>query len=128
MLDVLTREWEDGSMRFAAPGEALFAGRGGDGLLIGIGGITRDPHAAGALRMRRFYIAPAARGAGLGHRLAAAAIAHGRDCGAGLIRLRAPATACVFWERLGFRPLAGDAQATHHLILRAPAGQARPAR
>jgi GNAT superfamily N-acetyltransferase len=121
MLDVLAREWADGSMRFAAPGEALFAARDERGLLLGIGGITCDPHATDALRMRRFYVAPAARGAGVGRCLAATAIGH---AGAACIRLRAPATAFTFWERLGFRPVAGDVQATHELN---PPGRAPPA-
>lgn len=45
MLEVLARDWADGSNRFTAAGEALFVARGGDGCLLGIGGITQDPWA-----------------------------------------------------------------------------------
>nr|WP_255568640.1 GNAT family N-acetyltransferase [Neoroseomonas alba] len=103
-------------MRFAAPGEALFAARDADGMLIGIGGITRDPF-ADALRMRRFYVLPGMRGTGTGRSLAMEAIARARAAGVGLIRLRAPEGAWRFWEALGFAPITGDAAATHRMTL-----------
>lgn len=67
MLGVLAREWVAGTQRFAMPEEALFAARDGAGVLLGIGGVTRDPWAP-ALRMRRFYVRPPARGRGSGAR------------------------------------------------------------
>ena len=112
MLDVIAREWADGSMRFTGQGEALFAAHDAAGRLCGIGGITRDPWAE-ALRMRRFYVAPQRRGAGVGAALARAALEVARSSGAGQVRLRAPAGAFAFWERMGFAPLNGDVQATH---------------
>lgn len=116
VIDVLAREWADGTMRFATPGEALFAARDAKGLLVGIGGITRDPFAE-ALRMRRFYVLSAARGTGIGRALAAEAIARARAAGVGLIRLRAPEGAWQFWEALGFEPFAGDEAVTHRMVL-----------
>jgi GNAT superfamily N-acetyltransferase len=112
MLDVILRDWADGSMRFTGQGEALFAAHDAAGGLCGIGGITRDPW-ADALRMRRFYVAPRMRGAGIGAELAQAALAVAFRSGAGPVRLRAPASAFAFWERMGFTPLLGDPQATH---------------
>ncbi len=117
MLDVLARDWAAGTLRFDAPGEALFAARDARGGLLGLGGITRDPYAA-ALRMRRFYVLPAARGAGTGRALALAALAHGRDAGVGVVRLRCPPGAARFWEALGFVPVAGDPEASHAMPLR----------
>lgn len=116
MLRVLATEWTDGANRFAGPGEALFGGVAAAGDLVAIGGITRDPWAE-ALRMRRFYVAPWARRGGTGTALARAVLSTARGCGAGLVRLRAPASAFAFWEALGFRPLCGDPQATHIIAL-----------
>lgn len=116
MLDVLAEEWAAGTNRFAGEGEALFGAFGADAALVGIGGVTRDPWVA-ALRMRRFYVLPAARRDGAGRGLAAAALGHARRSEAGLLRLRAPADAFAFWERLGFVPIPGDPQATHAMVL-----------
>lgn len=111
MLDRLAAEWASGENRFTGPGEALFGAFDPEGL-VAIGGITRDPSVA-ALRMRRFYVAPRARRAGLGEALARAALDVARDAGVPRLRLRAPATAFAFWQRLGFEPVIGDAMATH---------------
>ncbi|BDG72780.1 GNAT family N-acetyltransferase [Roseomonas fluvialis] len=113
MLGVLAREWVAGTQRFAMPEEALFAARDGAGVLLGIGGVTRDPWAP-ALRMRRFYVRPPARGRGIGRALVAAALDHARGAGAAMVRLRAPAAAARFWEGCGFRPI-DDPTATHGL-------------
>ncbi|GGI99797.1 acetyltransferase [Neoroseomonas lacus] len=117
MLDVLARDWADGSNRFTATGEALFAAHDGAGRLLGMGGITRDPWVE-ALRMRRFYVRPVARGDGVGRALAEAALDHARASEITMVRLRAPAVAFAFWEALGFVRLPGDPVATHALTLR----------
>jgi GNAT superfamily N-acetyltransferase len=104
MLGVLAAEWAAGTQRFALPEEALFATRDAAGVLLGMGGVTRDPWMA-ALRMRRFYVRPQARGSGVGRALVAAAIDHARGAGAGVVRLRAPAVAARFWEGCGFMPV-----------------------
>ncbi|CAH0206202.1 GNAT family N-acetyltransferase [Roseomonas sp. CECT 9278] len=105
----------EGFAPFTAPGCALFAARDPVGSLLGIGGITRDPHGPG-LRMRRFYVRPQARRGGLGRALAMAVLDHARASGASCIRLRAPASAAAFWEGCGFTPMRA-AQATHGLRL-----------
>lgn len=110
----------DGFAPFAAPGCGLFAARDGTDSLVGIGGITRDPGAP-ALRMRRFYVRPDARRAGIGRALAMAVLDHARAAGAQCVRLRAPASADAFWRSCGFAPMA-EAQATHVLWLRPAAG------
>jgi GNAT superfamily N-acetyltransferase len=115
MLKVLAAEWADGTQRFAARGEALFAARDALGSLLGIGGITRDPYEP-ALRMRRFYVRPDARRAGVARALVRAALDQARAAGAERVRLRAPTAAAPFWESCGFAPLR-DGTATHQLRL-----------
>jgi hypothetical protein len=63
-LDRLASDWASGAMRFDRPGEALLAAYS-EGVLAAIGGITIDPIVPDALRMRRFYVRPAFRRAGL---------------------------------------------------------------
>lgn len=118
MLDRLAAEWASGENRFTGPGEALFGAFDPRGRLVAIGGITLDPSVA-ALRMRRFYVAPRARRAGLGEALARAALDVARDAGVPRLRLRAPATAFAFWQGLGFEPVIGDAMVTHERRLAA---------
>ena len=56
--------------RFSAPGEALFEVRRDDGL-VGVGGLNVDPfNPSGRIgRVRRMYVLPAVRGAGVGRTL-----------------------------------------------------------
>lgn len=58
-------------MRFDRNGEALLAAHIA-GVLAGIGGLTIEPVLLGALRMRRFYVRPPFRQAGIGRTLATA--------------------------------------------------------
>ena len=46
-LERLETDWMAGTNRFGEPGEALFAAFAG-GELVGLGGITRDPHSGSA--------------------------------------------------------------------------------
>jgi len=55
MLDTLAADWAAGKTRFDRSGEARFAAYV-DENLAGMGGLTLDPSAPGALRMRRFYV------------------------------------------------------------------------
>jgi GNAT superfamily N-acetyltransferase len=110
-IDRLATDWTSGTTRFDAPGEALLAAWVADGL-AGIGGITIDPNDRGALRMRRFYVRPAHRRAGVGRRLAEALIA--RAGGAQRLVVNAGTEqAARFWEALGFKPDHRDGH-THH--------------
>ena len=105
MLRVLEEDWRDGTMRFDAPGEALFAAWQ-NGALAGMGGLTVDPYAEKASigRLRRLYVAPAHRGSGLGRALVEAAVETARGHGFGSVRVRAPASAGAFYEACGFLP------------------------
>lgn len=105
MLRVLEEDWNAGAMRFAAPGEALFAAWRG-GALAGIGGLTVDPYAeAEAIgRLRRLYVGPPHRGRGLGRALVEALLAHAATHGFRSVRVRAPAAAGRFYEACGLVP------------------------
>ena len=94
-------QWGSGEARFAKLGEMLLLAQEG-GLVVGGGGITRDPHRPDALGMRRFYVHPAFRGRGIGRQMAVRLLAHARD-NTSIVTLRAGLPdAARFWERLGF--------------------------
>lgn len=105
MLRVLEEDWRDGTMRFEAPGEALFAASRG-GALAGLGGLTVDPYAEAERigRVRRLYVAPPHRGHGLGRALLEVLIRHAAEHGFHSVRVRAPAAAGRFYEACGFLP------------------------
>ncbi|PWS36690.1 GNAT family N-acetyltransferase [Falsiroseomonas bella] len=118
MLDVLREDWESGTQRFDAPGEALFAAYAGDALL-GLGGLTRDPYLEDAAgRVRRLYVRRAARGHGAGRALLAAITEGAAEAGWPRLRVRAPASAFLFYERCGFLRAVGERAATHVRPLR----------
>lgn len=103
-MQLLAHSWRSGEQRFADDGEELFGTFDGE-QLIGVGGVT---HEAGlpepAMRMRRFYVLPQARGMGAGRELAESAMTHG-FAQAALLTCNARATpfAAPFWEAMGFR-------------------------
>lgn len=118
LLCVLEEDWEAGAIRFAGPGEALFAVEIGP-ILAGIGGVTADPYApAGVARVRRLYVARAFRRHGIGRALVTAARDTARDAGCRSLRVRAPDDATAFYERLGFRRTE-ERGASHALSLQA---------
>jgi GNAT superfamily N-acetyltransferase len=100
MLDRLAAEWSSGAMRFDQPGEMLLAAYVGDAL-AGIGGLTREPAIAGALRVRRFYVALAHRRHGTGRTIAEALL---RRTAVRTITCNAAAGSEAFWQALGFVP------------------------
>jgi GNAT superfamily N-acetyltransferase len=112
----LADEWAAGANRFDRPGEALFGAWTGV-RLVGVCGLNVDPYAAdpGVGRVRRLYVLAECRRLGVGRRLVQAVIeaARGRF---GLLRLRTEnPQAAAFYERLGFRRLAGVPESTHAL-------------
>lgn len=115
MLNVLEQEWQARIECFDRAGSALFGAWRGDAL-CGIAGLTRDPYCAdhGIGRVRRCYVHPGARRAGVGRMLVTAVIVASAAEGDRLLRLRAPAEAFAFYERLGFQRIADDHHATHH--------------
>lgn len=114
MLVVLREDWASGALRFAGPGEALFAAYAGDALL-GLGGLTRDPYlreeAVG--RVRRLYVRRAARRHGAGRALVGAIAVTALAAGWPRLRVRAPAAAFAFYEGCGFLRAVGERAATH---------------
>lgn len=115
-LTRLINEWSSGVNRFDAPGECLMAVFLGN-CLVGIGGVSVDPFAQnGTGRLRRVYIAPSARGQGVGRalveRLVAQAALHFR-----VLRLSTDTVeGNSFYLRCGFHRLV-DEHATHIMPL-----------
>jgi len=93
-------------MRFDRPGEALLAAYS-EGVLAAIGGITIDPIVPDALRMRRFYVRPAFRRAGIGSEIAHLLL-EGALQRVQVVTLNAAVESVPFWEALGFVPQARD--------------------
>ncbi len=117
-LQWLRDDWQSGSNRFSAPGEALFVARYED-RLIGICGLNRDPFVEDSTvgRLRRMYVHPQFRRKGVGRQLVFRAIQAGRKHFQSL-RLRTISKgASAFYEALGFEPVEGNEVFTHILRL-----------
>ena len=115
-VERLVREWESGDNRFAKPGE-IFLGSYADDVLVGCGGLNRDPYSGDPDegRIRHVYFEPSVRGLGLGGVLVRELI---RRATPAFVRLRlVTRQAGPFYEHLGFRPASG-ADVTHVLELR----------
>ncbi|VEF11395.1 prophage PSPPH06, GNAT family acetyltransferase [Pseudomonas fluorescens] len=75
-LTRLISEWHSRKNRFNAPGECLMAAYSNQ-QLIGIGGLSVDPFTqTNTARLRRLYVAPAARNQHVGHALVKELVAH----------------------------------------------------
>ena len=111
-LDRLANDWASGAMRFDRPGEALLAAYSDD-VLAAVGGITIDPIVPGALRMRRFYVRPAFRRAGIGREIALALL-EGALQRVRVVTLNAAVESVPFWEALGFVPQVLDGHTHVH--------------
>jgi len=105
MLRVLEEDWEAGTLRFDAPGEALLAAWRGTAL-AGILGLSRDPYVEDpeVARLRRLYVTPAHRGRGVARALVEAAAEAASAHGFASLRVRAPPAARGFYEACGFLP------------------------
>jgi GNAT superfamily N-acetyltransferase len=117
-MALLAEQWASGIQRFEEPG-ALFAAFM-DGDLAGVGGVTPQAGLAEpAMRMRRLYVAPAFRRAGVGQALAGAMIQQGLQA-ARLLTANARASASasaaapMFWEAMGFERAPAEGH-THQL-------------
>ena len=108
IVATVLERWRDGSERYLDQGEAVLAATSGSEV-VGIGALSRCPHVEEALRMRRFYVAPAWRRQGVARALATELVAVGYEhaevitCNAGASDAAAP-----FWESLGFLPVDAD--------------------
>jgi GNAT superfamily N-acetyltransferase len=101
-VERLIADWEAHRMRFDREGEALLAAHV-TGLLAGIGGLTIEPVLPGVLRMRRFYVRPLFRRAGIGRKMVTALLERARTAGL-LVTVNAAPASVSFWESVGFAP------------------------
>lgn len=105
IVSTVLERWCDGTERFQDEGEAILAATA-DEEVIGIGALSQCPDVPGALRVRRFYVAPAWRRCGVARALATELLTVGLEhtdvitCNA-----RASAAAAPFWEIMGFVPV-----------------------
>jgi GNAT superfamily N-acetyltransferase len=111
-LERLANDWASGTMQFDHAGEALFAAHIDD-VLAAVGGLTIDPHVAGALRMRRFYVRAQFRRNGVGRALAEVLLERARWLNRP-VTVNAAVGSVPFWEALGF---VADAREGHTHIL-----------
>jgi len=79
------RDFEDELAALPGYYRALLVARDEAGALVGSAAIKHLPD--GAAELKRFYVLPAARGTGLGKRLAQAAVDRARELGYTVIRL-----------------------------------------
>ena len=112
-VERLAADWAARRMRFDRDGEALLAAHV-TGVLAGIGGLTIEPVLPSALRMRRFYVRPLFRRAGIGRKLATVLLERARTTGL-LVTVNAAPASASFWESLGF---AADMQDGHTHLYR----------
>jgi GNAT superfamily N-acetyltransferase len=102
-------DWEAGTNRFSAPGEAFYVARV-DGRLVGVCGVNRDPFVDDPTvgRLRRLYVLPEFRRRGVGRQLVERAL---QDAGEhfDVVRLRTTdARSAAFFEVVGFTRIQGQ--------------------
>ena len=99
------RDFEDELAALPGYYRALLVARDNAGALVGSAAVKHLPD--GAAELKRLYVRRAARGTGLGKRLAAAAIDRARDLGYAVIRLDTlpkMEAALGIYASLGFEP------------------------
>jgi GNAT superfamily N-acetyltransferase len=112
----LVAEWENGANRFERPGEVLLgAVRGCQ--IVGVCGLNVDPYAAMPEigRVRHLYVLAAHRRTGIGSKLVATVVKKARATFTRLRLRTGTPEAARFYEGLGFRRAAGEADCTHVL-------------
>jgi GNAT superfamily N-acetyltransferase len=117
-VDRLSREWQDGKVRFDQPGELLLAAFEGE-TIVAIGGLTPDPYSdEPALgRLRHIYVRREARRRGIGRRLVRMLEHTARPMYRALVLRTDTPTAARFYETLGYVPLPPGGTATHRRLL-----------
>lgn len=111
-LTRLISEWNSGTNRFDAPGEALMAAYLNQ-RLVGIAGLSVDPFTHERTgRLRRVYVAPASRGQQVGRRLVNALLAHAALHFESVRLYTDTSEGSAFYLRCGFTRT-DDAHATH---------------
>jgi putative acetyltransferase len=99
------RDFEDELAALPGYYRALLVARDETGTLVGSAAVKHLPD--GAAELKRLYVRPAARGTGLGRRLAVAAIDRARELGYAVIRLDTlpkMEAARRIYASLGFEP------------------------
>ena len=114
-VDRLLHEAQSGANRFDGAGEC-FLGLFMSGVLIGCGGLNRDPFVGGDTgRLRHIYVSPDHRRQGLARCLVAELLRRGRPTFS-MIRLRvADEAGRAFYEALGFSSI-DEPSATHEIL------------
>jgi RimJ/RimL family protein N-acetyltransferase len=111
-LTRLRQDWESGANRFDAPGECLMAAFL-DSEWVGIGGLSRDPYQQGdTARLRRLFVADAARGRGVGKALVSRLVEHAAQHFRVVHLSTDTPQGAAFYLRCGFQPASG-AHVTH---------------
>ena len=116
MLVRLADGWAAGRNKFLKRGEALYGAWHGREL-AGVCGLNIDPYFEGRDqgRVRHLFVSARHRRTGLGRMLVETVIDRARSYFA-VLNTRAPQEAFVFYERLGFLPVAGEEFVTHRMI------------
>jgi GNAT superfamily N-acetyltransferase len=114
----LQDEYLSGKVCFDSAGEALF-GAFQATRLIGIGGLTRDPHAndPDIGRVRHLYVLPQWRRHSIGTNLLAAIERQAQTHFSTLVLQGDTKTAASFFESLGYERMADGKNATHRRTL-----------
>jgi GNAT superfamily N-acetyltransferase len=104
-LERLAEEWNRGTARYDADGEALLAAFE-HGIVASIGAVCIEPNPADgpARRLRRFYVGLRFRRRGIGRTLATALMQQGSSAAPLLTVHAGKPESALFWESLGFRP------------------------
>ena len=102
---ILVRDWNDATLRFDCAGETLLVARVED-VTIAVGGLRQCRDVPEALRISRFYVAPAWRRRGVATTLASEILRRSEEF-TELVSCNAQASpgAAPFWETLGFVPV-----------------------
>ena len=114
-IERLVSEWTSGTNAFGQPGERML-GAFADGMLVGVGGLNRDPYvndpATG--RMRHLYVHSDYRGQGIGRAIVDHLLKDARPTFS-QVRLRTDTEeAAKFYLRCGFSPRS-EPDASHGL-------------
>jgi GNAT superfamily N-acetyltransferase len=114
----LENEFLSGEVRFDAAGETLL-GAFQDPLLLGVGGLTRDPYCDDPHtgRVRHLYVLPQWRGRGIGASLLSAIELHAGAHFKALVLRTDTAAGAAFYQSHGYELLATGGTATHRRLL-----------